>query len=358
MITGKKRVLPRIRIPVIFSNGGSSVSNLDSEFSLAVIALNSSNSAKSFSSRMVLLMEWRISLPSSRRASKSSSRILSMTEGLSVSRDNFTYKEYEMRFMLAPSQSSVGDLFSCWEMAQISSRSQSKRAGGKNQLMKAIRSSYHVSIVPSLSLSSHVFASLLSYRIGFGSTIKMVSFDESQVVPFNGEFICGFRKGDCKIRSQIDNMVGSLQGFYIHGIEVLKGNEKVTEVIDVENWQIDNSRVLRRIVSLFEWNCSVSLTKSLIQYYPIWQVIQNGNGHVSVTTDTNGIIQVLPSKTAEEVVFREMKRKERTTLLMALLEDHLAKFHKMDDAKEMWEAIKSRFGGNDESKKMQKYLLK
>nr|GEU81383.1 ribonuclease H-like domain-containing protein [Tanacetum cinerariifolium] len=43
---------------------------------------------------------------------------------------------------------------------------------------------------------------------------------------------------------------------------------------------------------------------------------------------------------------------------MAIPEDHLAKFHKMTDAKEMWEAIKSRFGRNDESKKMQKYLLK
>nr|GFD26090.1 ribonuclease H-like domain-containing protein [Tanacetum cinerariifolium] len=30
----------------------------------------------------------------------------------------------------------------------------------------------------------------------------------------------------------------------------------------------------------------------------------------------------------------------------------------MTDAKEMWKAIKSRFGENDESKKMQKYLLK
>nr|GEY35190.1 ribonuclease H-like domain-containing protein [Tanacetum cinerariifolium] len=68
--------------------------------------------------------------------------------------------------------------------------------------------------------------------------------------------------------------------------------------------------------------------------------------------------QVLPPKTAEEVVARERERKIRSTLLMALPEDHLAKFHKMDDAKEMWEAIKSRFGGNDESKKMQKYLLK
>nr|GEZ82472.1 xylulose kinase-1 [Tanacetum cinerariifolium] len=74
--------------------------------------------------------------------------------------------------------------------------------------------------------------------------------------------------------------------------------------------------------------------------YPIWQVIQNGNGPDSVTTDTNVIIKVLPPKTDEEVVARERKRKARTTLLMALLEDHLAKFHKMANAKEMWEAIK------------------
>nr|GEY41612.1 ribonuclease H-like domain-containing protein [Tanacetum cinerariifolium] len=90
----------------------------------------------------------------------------------------------------------------------------------------------------------------------------------------------------------------------------------------------------------------------------IIKVIQSGNGLVYVTTDTNGIIKVLPPKTAKEVVARERERKARTTLLMALPEDHLAKFHKMADAKEMWEAIKSRFGGNDESKKMQKYLLK
>nr|GFA43857.1 xylulose kinase-1 [Tanacetum cinerariifolium] len=92
--------------------------------------------------------------------------------------------------------------------------------------------------------------------------------------------------------------------------------------------------------------------------YPIWKVIHNGNGHVSVTTYTNEIIKVLPPKTVEEVMARERERKSRTTLLMALPEDHLAKFHKMAGAKEMWEAIKSRFGGNDESKRIQKYLLK
>ncbi|GJX24412.1 putative ribonuclease H-like domain-containing protein [Tanacetum coccineum] len=92
--------------------------------------------------------------------------------------------------------------------------------------------------------------------------------------------------------------------------------------------------------------------------YPIWEVIQNGNGPVSVTTDTAGQIKILPPKTAEEIVARERERRARTTLLMAIPEDHLAKFHKMTDAKEIWNAIKSRFGGNDESKKMQKYILK
>ncbi|GJW57044.1 hypothetical protein Tco_0103775 [Tanacetum coccineum] len=60
--------------------------------------------------------------------------------------------------------------------------------------------------------------------------------------------------------------------------------------------------------------------------YPIWEVIQNGNGPVSVTTDTSGQIKILPPKTAEEIVARERERKARTTLLMAIPEDHLAKF--------------------------------
>nr|GEU57707.1 retrovirus-related Pol polyprotein from transposon TNT 1-94 [Tanacetum cinerariifolium] len=55
--------------------------------------------------------------------------------------------------------------------------------------------------------------------------------------------------------------------------------------------------------------------------------------------------KVLPLKTAKEVLARERERKARTTLLMALPEDHLAKFHKMANAKEMWEAIKSRSEG-------------
>nr|GFC13805.1 ribonuclease H-like domain-containing protein [Tanacetum cinerariifolium] len=67
---------------------------------------------------------------------------------------------------------------------------------------------------------------------------------------------------------------------------------------------------------------------------------------------------VLPSKIAEDILARERERKAKTTLLMAIPEDHLVKFYKMTDVKEMWEAIKSKFSGNDESNKMQKYILK
>nr|GEZ48111.1 hypothetical protein [Tanacetum cinerariifolium] len=51
------------------------------------------------------------------------------------------------------------------------------------------------------------------------------------------------------------------------------------------------------------------------------------------------MIKVLPPKTAGEVVARKREGKARTTLLMALPEDHLAKFHKMTNAKEMIDTL-------------------
>nr|GEV66117.1 ribonuclease H-like domain-containing protein [Tanacetum cinerariifolium] len=87
-------------------------------------------------------------------------------------------------------------------------------------------------------------------------------------------------------------------------------------------------------------------------------ILKKGNGPIQVSTYTNGQIRGLPPKTAEEILAKERERKAKTTLLKAIPEDHLAKFHKMTDAKEMWEAIKYKFGRNDESKKMQKYILK
>ncbi|GJX12814.1 putative ribonuclease H-like domain-containing protein [Tanacetum coccineum] len=72
---------------------------------------------------------------------------------------------------------------------------------------------------------------------------------------------------------------------------------------------------------------------------------QNWDIFIPDDIDTSGQIKVLPPRTAEEIIARERERKARTTLLMALPKDHLAKFHKMTDAKEKWDYIKSRFEG-------------
>ncbi|GKE80595.1 hypothetical protein Tco_1550595 [Tanacetum coccineum] len=48
--------------------------------------------------------------------------------------------------------------------------------------------------------------------------------------------------------------------------------------------------------------------------YPIWEVIQNRNGLVSITIDTSGQIKVLPPRTTEEIVAREREKSK----------DHLA----------------------------------
>ncbi|GJR48449.1 ribonuclease H-like domain-containing protein [Tanacetum coccineum] len=48
----------------------------------------------------------------------------------------------------------------------------------------------------------------------------------------------------------------------------------------------------------------------------------------------------------------------RTILVLSLPEDHMADFQHLDDARDVWLAVKTRFGGNDESKKMRKSMLK
>ncbi|GJU00286.1 ribonuclease H-like domain-containing protein [Tanacetum coccineum] len=90
----------------------------------------------------------------------------------------------------------------------------------------------------------------------------------------------------------------------------------------------------------------------------VWKVIQNGNSKKRVTKGKDGVYRVLPSTTQEEQFADEKERKARTLLLMAVPKDHLRRFHGMDDAKEIWAAIKTRFGGNANSKKMQKAVLK
>ncbi|GJY64180.1 hypothetical protein Tco_0465640 [Tanacetum coccineum] len=69
----------------------------------------------------------------------------------------------------------------------------------------------------------------------------------------------------------------------------------------------------------------------------LWNIVLNGNSRKRTGRDPKGNIMILPP---------------------SLPEDHMADFHHLDDARDIWLAVKARFGGNDESKKMRKSMLK
>ncbi|GJT69398.1 hypothetical protein Tco_1028684 [Tanacetum coccineum] len=90
----------------------------------------------------------------------------------------------------------------------------------------------------------------------------------------------------------------------------------------------------------------------------VWKVIQNGNSKKRISTGKDGVVRVLSPVTAAEIQAVEKERKAKNILLMAIPKEHMRRFHGMDDAKEIWEAIRTRFGGNANSKKMQKAVFK
>nr|GEU55476.1 hypothetical protein [Tanacetum cinerariifolium] len=89
----------------------------------------------------------------------------------------------------------------------------------------------------------------------------------------------------------------------------------------------------------------------------LWEVILNGDSPIP-TRVIEGVVQPIARTTAEQRLARKNKLKARGTLLMSLLDKHQLKFNIHKDAKTLMEAIEKRFGGNKETKKVQKTLLK
>ncbi|GJS10706.1 putative ribonuclease H-like domain-containing protein [Tanacetum coccineum] len=99
-----------------------------------------------------------------------------------------------------------------------------------------------------------------------------------------------------------------------------------------------------------------------IQDYALWEVIENGNSWVSVpqTAQENGtsVMKMSVPVTAEEKTNKKNDVKARSLLLMALPNEHQLTFSQYPDAKTMFTAIETRFGGNEATKKTQKTLFK
>ncbi|GJW98323.1 ribonuclease H-like domain-containing protein [Tanacetum coccineum] len=92
--------------------------------------------------------------------------------------------------------------------------------------------------------------------------------------------------------------------------------------------------------------------------YEQWLVVLNGNSPVQYTKNEAGKDVEVPPTTAKDIQARARERKARSALLMALPDVDLPKYHLIKDAKGIWDAIKTRYGGNAASKKMQKSVLK
>nr|GEU43424.1 xylulose kinase-1 [Tanacetum cinerariifolium] len=106
---------------------------------------------------------------------------------------------------------------------------------------------------------------------------------------------------------------------------------------------------------------SFSSSRGSSQLAPIMtllEVILNGNSVVQITKDEASNEIEVPPVTAQQILARTRERKAKSTLFMTIPDEHLARFHRIKDAKTLWAAIKTRFGGNVESKKMQKNVLK
>ncbi|GKB63212.1 ribonuclease H-like domain-containing protein [Tanacetum coccineum] len=94
----------------------------------------------------------------------------------------------------------------------------------------------------------------------------------------------------------------------------------------------------------------------LMTDYSLWEVVKNGNNVLKKTL--SNVEQVYEPTTAEEKLERKNEMKARATLLMALPNKDQMKFHSYQDVKLLMEAIEKRHGGNKESKKVQRTLLK
>ncbi|GJV35290.1 hypothetical protein Tco_1407767 [Tanacetum coccineum] len=100
-----------------------------------------------------------------------------------------------------------------------------------------------------------------------------------------------------------------------------------------------------------------------VQDYALWDVIENGNSFNPVartTTNADGTsTSTIPGPvTTEEKAQNKNDVKARSMLLMALPNEYQLTFNQYKDAKTLFAAIQTRFGGNDATKKTQKTLLK
>nr|GEV10435.1 hypothetical protein [Tanacetum cinerariifolium] len=103
------------------------------------------------------------------------------------------------------------------------------------------------------------------------------------------------------------------------------------------------------------------------EHYALWEVTEFGDSYKAPPEETGkGPASESSAKkkgrtvaiTTEDMQKRRNDVKARTTLLLALPDEHQLRFSKYETAKELWESILKTFGGNEATKKKKKNQLK
>ncbi|GJR26208.1 ribonuclease H-like domain-containing protein [Tanacetum coccineum] len=128
-------------------------------------------------------------------------------------------------------------------------------------------------------------------------------------------------------------------------------NKSVSELY-TGNFDLDETNKKNSLLTRKRWNlgCINTTAKNGNSFKPVAQTTTNADG--TLTSLIPGPI------TTEEKAQKKNDVKARSMLLMALPNEHLMTFNQYKDAKTLFAAIQTRFGGNEATKKTQKTLLK
>ncbi|GJT12511.1 hypothetical protein Tco_0859553 [Tanacetum coccineum] len=101
------------------------------------------------------------------------------------------------------------------------------------------------------------------------------------------------------------------------------------------------------------------------EHYALWEVIEFGDSYKPPVEDPGKAVASEGSAkkrtvavTTEDMLKRRNDVKARTTLLLALPDEHQLRFINYENTKDLWEAILKTFGGNEATKKTKKNQLK
>nr|GEV87588.1 hypothetical protein [Tanacetum cinerariifolium] len=145
---------------------------------------------------------------------------------------------------------------------------------------------------------------------------------------------------------------------YENYLEDLFANKKITNHLSGNPTFSSKPNTLTSNLNLPEVKDDIFDPKGDNEHYALWEVIEFGDSYKAPQEEAASESSVKKKGrtviiTTEDMQKRRNDVKARTTLFLALFDDHQLRFSKYETAKELWEAILKTFGGNEATKKNQ-----